>query len=392
MLAWRSAGGVWLGGTGVGVGSGAHAAASMTTETVTSNMQTGSPREREKNDHSHASHGVGMPRMQGRTPVPRRVVASDTMARRSIAYESEMQRIANGGYRRARRRRRLRRWRVRGGSLGAWANLANAEIPDTRPRHPRRLHSSRRGRHQHQHVRLHGAESRRARDTRTRGGAEPRGGVDRAGGARARRGGAPAARGGLHDDDQLSRTGGQGCPRRGGLGARVAGTHTRGCGRGLPHVVEMLSHVERARVELAAAATAGLPVWAGFSCVADEEGNLTLMNQRGRAAGGVAAAHRPLRPRRWVHHAHPRPMRWSRRSPSCGPRLGRSARRVSSRWDVHASQLGVRRRLHAGRARGGARSAGWPTTAASLAAAAAATPAHITALRSGSWTRRHATG
>lgn len=44
-------------------------------------------------------------------------------------------------------------------------------------------------------------------------------------------------------------------------------------------MVEMLSHVERARVELAAAASAGLPVWAGFSCVADEEGNLTLMNQ-----------------------------------------------------------------------------------------------------------------
>jgi len=44
-------------------------------------------------------------------------------------------------------------------------------------------------------------------------------------------------------------------------------------------MVEMLSHVERARVELAAAATAGLPVWAGFSCVTDEEGNLTLLNQ-----------------------------------------------------------------------------------------------------------------
>ena len=45
-------------------------------------------------------------------------------------------------------------------------------------------------------------------------------------------------------------------------------------------IVEMLSHVDRANVELAAAATAGLPVWAGFSCVADEEGNLTLMNQQ----------------------------------------------------------------------------------------------------------------
>lgn len=45
-------------------------------------------------------------------------------------------------------------------------------------------------------------------------------------------------------------------------------------------IVEMLSHVERAKVELAAAATAGLPVWAGFSCVTDEEGNLTLMNQQ----------------------------------------------------------------------------------------------------------------
>ncbi len=44
-------------------------------------------------------------------------------------------------------------------------------------------------------------------------------------------------------------------------------------------MVEMLSHVERARVELAAAATAGLPVWAGFSCIADEGGNLTLLNQ-----------------------------------------------------------------------------------------------------------------
>ena len=44
-------------------------------------------------------------------------------------------------------------------------------------------------------------------------------------------------------------------------------------------MVEMLSHVERANVELAAAATAGLPVWAGFSCVTDREGNLTLMNE-----------------------------------------------------------------------------------------------------------------
>ena len=45
-------------------------------------------------------------------------------------------------------------------------------------------------------------------------------------------------------------------------------------------MVEMLSHVERAKVELAAAATAGLPVWAGFSCVTDEEGGLTLLNQQ----------------------------------------------------------------------------------------------------------------
>ena len=45
-------------------------------------------------------------------------------------------------------------------------------------------------------------------------------------------------------------------------------------------IVEMLSHVERANVELAAAASAGLPVWAGFSSVIDEEGNLTLLNQR----------------------------------------------------------------------------------------------------------------
>ncbi len=44
-------------------------------------------------------------------------------------------------------------------------------------------------------------------------------------------------------------------------------------------MVEMLSHVERAKIELAAASSAGLPVWAGFSCVTDEEGNLTLMNQ-----------------------------------------------------------------------------------------------------------------
>ncbi len=44
-------------------------------------------------------------------------------------------------------------------------------------------------------------------------------------------------------------------------------------------MVEMLSHVERANVELAATATAGLPVWAGFSTVADEEGNITLLNQ-----------------------------------------------------------------------------------------------------------------
>ena len=50
-------------------------------------------------------------------------------------------------------------------------------------------------------------------------------------------------------------------------------------------IVEMLSNVERANVELAAAASTGLPVWAGFSCVLDEEGNPTLMDQRDEPLG-----------------------------------------------------------------------------------------------------------
>ena len=44
-------------------------------------------------------------------------------------------------------------------------------------------------------------------------------------------------------------------------------------------IVEMLSEVEHATVELAAAATAGLPVWAGFSCRLDSAGEAHLLSE-----------------------------------------------------------------------------------------------------------------
>ena len=44
-------------------------------------------------------------------------------------------------------------------------------------------------------------------------------------------------------------------------------------------IVEMLAEVEHSKVELAAAATAGLPVWAGFSCRPDEAGEPRLLRE-----------------------------------------------------------------------------------------------------------------
>ena len=119
-------------------------------------------------------------------------------------------------------------------------------------------------------------------------------------------------------------------------------------------MVEMLSHVERAKVELAAAASAGLPVWAGFSCVADEKGNLTLMNQQDEPLeeslqridlSGLDVA--------FIMHTRI-------------PLVERSLAVLRSVWDgpvgayPHGGgfmrpSLGVRLVVHAGRARGGRR-------------------------------------
>ena len=45
-------------------------------------------------------------------------------------------------------------------------------------------------------------------------------------------------------------------------------------------LVEMLSNVEHANVQLAAVASAGVPVWAGFSCVRNDAGEVTLLGAR----------------------------------------------------------------------------------------------------------------
>lgn len=51
-------------------------------------------------------------------------------------------------------------------------------------------------------------------------------------------------------------------------------------------LVEMLANVDRANVQLAAAATAGLPVWAGFSCRLNSAGEAALLGEPGERFEG----------------------------------------------------------------------------------------------------------
>ncbi len=200
------------------------------------------------------------------------------MVSRSLAYESVVQRVTDGGivvldggvgtevHR-------------RGGVLGAWANLANAEMPDTvRAIHSdfiaagadvisantfgcSELHLAAHGIHGREEE-LNRAAVSLALEARERAGAErplPVAGCMTTVSYRGPEGRVAPA----EEDWALASQ------------ARVladAGVDFL--------IVEMLSHVERANVELAAAASADLPVWAGFSSVADEAGNLTLLNQR----------------------------------------------------------------------------------------------------------------
>ena len=199
------------------------------------------------------------------------------MTQRSAAYETVMRRLAEGGF-------AVLDGGIgsevsrRGGSLGAWANLANAEIPDT----VRAIHAD---------FIAAGAD---VISTNTFGCVE-----------------LSLAAHGIHGrEEELNRAAvALALEARERAGAErlllVAGCMTttsyRGPeGRVAPAeedwalasqartladagvdflMVEMLSHVERANVELAATATAGLPVWAGFSSAVDEEGSLTLLNQ-----------------------------------------------------------------------------------------------------------------
>lgn len=199
------------------------------------------------------------------------------MTQRSATYEAAVRQVTDGGY-------LLLDGGIgtevqrRGGVLGAWANLANAEMPDTL----RAIHAD---------FIAAGADIISAN---TFGCTE-----------------LSLSAHGIHGrEEELNRAGAAlAMEAREGAGVErpllVAGCMTTTSYRGPEGkvapaeedralasqariladagvdflMVEMLSHVERARVELAAAASAGLPVWAGFSCVADEEGNLTLMNQ-----------------------------------------------------------------------------------------------------------------
>ena len=201
------------------------------------------------------------------------------MTRRSAAYETMMRQVADGSY--------LvldggvgTEVQRRGGSLGAWASLANVELPDTL----RAIHGD---------FIAAGAEIISAN---TFGCSEPR----------------LAAHGIEGREDELNRAAvslALEARERAGVERPlpVAGCMTtvafRGPGGDIIGpaeeewalasqariladagvdflIVEMLSHVERAHVELAAAASVGLPVWAGFACVTDEAGRPTLMDQR----------------------------------------------------------------------------------------------------------------
>ena len=199
------------------------------------------------------------------------------MTQRSAAYETAVRQVADGGYLLLDGGIATEVQR-RGGVLGAWANLANAEMPDTlRAIHAdfiaagadiisantfgcTELSLSAHG--------IHGREEELNRAAvalalEAREGA----GVER-----------PLLVAGCMTTTSYRGPEGKVAPAEEDWALASQARTLADAGVDFL-MVEMLSHVERARVELAAAATAGLPVWAGFSCVTDEEGNLTLMNQ-----------------------------------------------------------------------------------------------------------------
>ena len=200
------------------------------------------------------------------------------MTQRSAAYEAVMRRLADGGFavldggigtEVARR----------GGSLGAWANLANAELPDT----VRAIHAdfiaagadivstntfgctelslAAYGIHGREEE-LNRAAVALAQEARERAGAER-----------------PLLVAGCMTTTSYRGPEGRVAPAEEDWALVSQARILADAGVDFL-MVEMLSHVERANVELAAAATAGQPVWAGFSCVLDEADNLTLMNQQ----------------------------------------------------------------------------------------------------------------
>ena len=200
------------------------------------------------------------------------------MTQRSTVYETAMRRIADGGC-------LLLDGGIgtevarRGGTLGAWANLANAEMPDT----VRAIHAdfiaagaeiistntfgctevslAAHGIHGREEE-LNRAAVSLAQEVRARAGAER-----------------PLLVAGCMTTTSYRGPEGKVAPPEEDWALASQARILADAGVDFL-MVEMLSHVGRARVELAAATTAGLPVWAGFSCVADGEGNLTLMNQQ----------------------------------------------------------------------------------------------------------------
>ena len=159
----------------------------------------------------------------------------------------------------------------RGGVLGAWANLANAEIPDTvRAIHSdfiaagaeiisantfgcSELHLAAHGIHGREEE-LNRAAVSLALEARERAGAER-----------------PLPVAGCMTTVSYRGPEGKAAPAEEDWALASQARTLADAGVDFL-IVEMLSHVERANVELAAAASAGLPVWAGFSSVTDEAG------------------------------------------------------------------------------------------------------------------------
>ena len=199
------------------------------------------------------------------------------MTQRSTAYETVMRRLAEGGF-------AVLDGGIgsevsrRGGSLGAWANLANAEMPDVL----RAIHAdfiaagadvistntfgcvelslAAHGIHGREEE-LNRAAVALALEARERAGAER-----------------PMLVAGCMTTTSYRGPEGRVAPPEEDWALASQACTLADAGADLL-MLEMLSHVERANIELAAAATAGLPVWAGFSSAMSGEGSLTLLNQ-----------------------------------------------------------------------------------------------------------------